>query len=361
MKVDYICFTGINGFSCAAKNYIEALLQHGCDVKITPIDLGYPKQFYPTDYKRLNSLKDKPFDANRIQIFNVIPDIQRRFKNNLCLRTIGMAVFENNDPPKVWIKILNTNSAVFVPSKFLATVFKDAGIEKPLFYIPHCIDMDKFYVKEKSENKLFRFMFFGSWKERKGGKNLVEAYLNEFSLKDNVELVISGDNVGSIQADILKLRKKFTEKKLPNIIMNDKFVSYDDVPDHVRNADCLVSPTMGDGFNLPGLQAMAVGTPIIITNWSGCTEYASEETATLLSPEKFVEIDFLDGIPQFRGQKWAYISIEQIAAKMREVYNNKNTIKKKAEVGASIVREKFSYNAVHQKIEGAFKELNWLT
>lgn len=361
MKIDYVCFTGLNGFSCAAKNYIEALLDHGCDVKITPIDLGYPKQYYPTDYQRLNSLKDKTYNQNRIQIFNILPDMQRRFKDKMCLRNIGMAVFENDAPPKVWTKILNMNSAVFAPSRFLEKVFKDSGVEKPLFYIPHCIDMNKFYVKERPENKSFRFMFFGSWKERKGGKSLVEAYLKEFSSKDNVELVISGDNVGSIQADILRIRKKFPHNNLPNIIMNEKLITYDEVPNHLRSADCLVSPTMGEGFGLPGLQAMAVGTPIIITNWSGTTEYASEETATLLSPEKFVEIDFLDGIPQFRGQKWAYISVDQIAARMREVYNNKELAKKKAEVGAKLVREKFSYDSVFDRISEAFSELNWLT
>jgi len=359
VKIDYVCFTGINGFSSAAKNYIEALLQHGCDIKITPVDLGYPKQFYPTDFKRLNALKDKPFDVNRVQWFNTIPDMQRRFKNNLCLRTVGMAVFENNNPPKAWIKILNMNSAVFVPSKFLEEVFKNAGIEKPLFYIPHCIDFNQFTIKEKKKNKTFRFLFFGSWKERKNGKSLVEAYLNEFSTDDDVELIISGDNAGSIQSDILKIKKKFANKKLPNIIINEKFVTYDEVPNHLRNADCLVSPTMGEGFGLPGLQSMAVGTPIIITNWSGTTEYATEETATLFSPEKFVEIDFLDGIPQFRGQKWAYISVEQIAEKMRYVYSHEEEALHKAEVSSKLVRKKFSYDEIFKKIEKSFEELGW--
>lgn len=358
-RIDYVCFCGHHGYAAAAKNYIEALISNGCDVKLSPLDLGFPKQFYPYSYQKLNALKEKPFNPNRIQIFHSIPDMQHRFRKQRCSRTVGFATFETMNPPKVWIKILNFNDAVFVPSQFLYDEFKKSGIEKPIFYIPHCINFDQFRQKNNTSKDVFRFMFFGSWKERKGGKKLVEAFFREFSHDDNVQLIISGDQGGSIQADIQKLRKMFTGKQLPYLDVQERIVPSTDVARHLRNCDCLISPTMGEGFGLPGLQAMAVGTPVLITGWSGCVEYATDETATLFAPEKFVEIDFLDGIPQFRGCKWASISVEQIAKKMRYVLENREEVYKKAEKGALLVREKFSYSSIFRKISEAFKEMGW--
>ena len=358
-RIDYVCFCGHHGYAAAAKNYIETLILHGCDVKLSPLDLGFPKQFYPDSYKRLNDLKEKPFSPERIQIFHSIPDMQKRFRDKKCSRTIGFATFETMEPPKIWIKILNFNHAVFVPSKFLFDEFKKAGIAKPMFHIPHCIDFNKFRPKKNEGTDKFKFMFFGSWKKRKGGQELVEAFFKEFSHQDDVQLIISGDQGGSIQADIQKIRRRFQGKQLPYLDVQEKIIPSTDVPNHLSRCDCLISPTMGEGFGLPGLQAMAVGTPIIITGWSGCTEYATEETATLLTPEKFVEIEFLDGIPQFRGCKWAAISVDQIAAKMRYVYEHREEALQKADVGTKLVREKFNYDIIFSKIKESFESLGW--
>ena len=185
----------------------------------------------------------------------------------------------------------------------------------------------------------------------------MRAYLNEFGGDEDVELVISGDQGGSIQPNLKKAQKSFAGKKLPKISILEKIIPAPGVPDHLRTADCLVSPTKGEGFGLPGLQAMACGIPIIITGWSGCTEYANEETATLLTPEKFEEIDFLDGIPQFRGKKWAYISEDQIGEKMRQVYENREDALSKAKKGLEHVRANFSYDKVLKKMEEAFSKL----
>ena len=362
VKIDYVCFTSHHGYATAAKDYILALLQGGYDVKISPLDVGYPKQIHPEDYKALNQLIEKPFDSSRVQVFHCIPDMTRRFRDKRCKRTVGMAVFETIDPPKPWIKILNMNDAVFVPSRFCFEVFKDAGIEKPLFYIPHCIDFSKFRPDENKKSTCpFRFLFFGSWKKRKGGLKVVEAFLQEFNTCDDVELVISGCQDNEVNTEVERMQKSFSgRKKLPPIIIQNKLIPANKLPEVFQKVDCLVSPTMGEGFYLPGLQAMACKVPLIITNWSGCIEYATEETATLLTPGKFVEIDFLDGIPQFRHKKWANVSPGKVAEKMRWVYENPEQSLQKAETGFQNIQNRFSYDAVLGKIEEVFKEMTWL-
>ena len=97
---------------------------------------------------------------------------------------------------------------------------------------------------------------------------------------------------------------------------------------------------------LPAQQCMALGVPILITNFSGCQDFANHNTATLLEPEGFVMHQCLDSIPQYRHKKWAFISVKQIKEKMRYMLNNKDSTMKKTECGIELVRNRFNYERV---------------
>jgi glycosyltransferase involved in cell wall biosynthesis len=112
-------------------------------------------------------------------------------------------------------------------------------------------------------------------------------------------------------------------------------------------------PTVGEGFCLPGLQSMALKVPVIITNFSGCQDYANKETATLIEPQGFILQRNMDSIPQFRDKKWAFISIEDLREKMRYVFTNYDIAENKALCAYDYVRDNFNYN----KIENIFYEM----
>jgi hypothetical protein len=50
----------------------------------------------------------------------------------------------------------------------------------------------------------------------------------------------------------------------------------------VASVDVVVLPTRGEGWGRPLQEAMAVGVPVIVTNWSGPTALVSSHTARLL-------------------------------------------------------------------------------
>jgi glycosyltransferase involved in cell wall biosynthesis len=61
----------------------------------------------------------------------------------------------------------------------------------------------------------------------------------------------------------------------PNITLMTKHLSDDQTLDVIAGADCLVSLHRSEGFGLTIAEAMSVGTPSIITNWSAPTEFSS--------------------------------------------------------------------------------------
>jgi len=351
--IDYVCFTSPCGYAEAARNNILALVESNVDVRLSPLGMETGFSHVCQKHQELNALVGKAFSYQNIQVFHSIPDLQRRkLRQDRCLKTVGFATFETINPPRYWVDILNKNNAVICPSEFNAISFKEAGIAKPIFTIPHCLD---FTVYNTNVNPLkltdnFSFIFFGTWKKRKGYQQLIQAFYEEFSPVDGVDLILLSRGQG-IDSFLFPYKKRKPDLKIIHI---SKYLSDFEISSILKGANCLISPTLGEGFGYPGLQSLAVGTPILITDYSGCQEYASANTAELLTPEKFERIDSLDGLVQFANKDWPVISVEQIKSKMRKIYNNYDEAKKKAIHGAEFVK-KFSYKMVAEKFNDVIK------
>ena len=98
---------------------------------------------------------------------------------------------------------------------------------------------------------------------------------------------------------------------------------------------------------------MALGVPVAITDFSGCKDYAMEETCTLIKPAGFVLHPGIDDLPQFMNKKWAFISCSEIRRVLRHVLSNSVEIKSKTEYAKQFVEKKFSYEAA----EKSFSEM----
>jgi glycosyltransferase involved in cell wall biosynthesis len=53
-------------------------------------------------------------------------------------------------------------------------------------------------------------------------------------------------------------------------------------PRFYKAGDAVVLPTRGEGWGRPQVEAMAMGLPVISTNWSGITGAASRAAAGIL-------------------------------------------------------------------------------
>ena len=309
-------------------------------------------------YSYFMKMARKEDDANSIVIYHCIPVMQRRIKSHK--RNIGMAVFESYGPPPKWIDILNQNDAILTPSRFNYKIFSHMNIQKPIFHIPHCIDINLYHkdVIPLRKYDKFTFLFIGTWKERKGYKNLVEAFCNEFSTKDNVQLLIKTDLPKRAEQYILDYQKSLRIKQgFAPIIIENKVFDEVSLPKFMKSVDCLVAPTAGEGFFIPGLQCMALRIPVIVTNFSGCQDYANEDTAILLEPGGFIWKHEMDGIPQFRNKKWAFVEVKQIQSKMRYVVEHLDEVKLKTNVAYDYVRKNFNYTVISELFTNMIQEI----
>jgi len=342
MKIQYICFTSYSGFAFSAKNNIKALASGGYDVSIKPLDLGFHKSINVRDFKFFQELVDD--DSGDVQIYHCIPIMQRRVPYSG--RIIGYGTFENIEIPQEWINVLQKNDNVIAPSLFNFNSFS-AKLDN-VVYIPHCLNFSEYSYYNRRDISPYLFLYFGTWKNRKNYDILLRAFIEEFN-SENVELVLKVHNeaLKSPEKSISRISKQLG--KTGKIRVESQILKDEEISSYLRQFNCLVSPTLGEGFGYPGLQAMASGLPIIITNHSGCTEYANSETSLLLEVEGFEKKIDMDGIVQFRNKSWPKISIKQLREKMRWAYENSKEMELKAQAAFEFIRNRFDYKSVLNK------------
>jgi glycosyltransferase involved in cell wall biosynthesis len=360
IKITYACFLNSSGYSNAAQNYIAAIDQTGLfDIKIRVFgDKPSRPAISDEKYEYFIKMIKKEEDLDRILIYHCIPTIQKRIKG--YKKSIGFATYETYSPPENWINILNKNDAIIVPSNFDYKIFSHMQIKKPIYYLPHCLDVDSYNmdVLPLYEYDKYTFLFMGIFRERKGYKQLVEAFLKEFNQSDNVQLILKTDKIKKAESYVEQIKKQIgINKGFASILFENKVFDEKDLPKYLKSANCLVSPTMGEGFNLPGLQCMSLGIPVIVTNFSGCQDYANDKTATLLEPSGFVFLNNMDNIPQFKNRKWAFLEVNKIQKAMRYVFNNQKSIRMKSNWAFSDMRNKFNYQIVGNMFINMIREI----
>ena len=257
---------------------------------------------------------------------------------------IGRTMFETDRIPKNWIDKCNQMDEIWVPSKFNWETFSNSGVDKnKLIVIPESIDTDIFNpdIIEKMElpNKAeFNFLSVFEWTNRKGWDVLLKSYFKAFTKKDDVCLYLrtylmsnyDSDTKAHIQnkIDSLIIKSGFVKKDLPRIELLTTQFPFKEMLRLYKSVDAFVLPSRGEGWGRPYMEAMAMGLPVIGTNWSGNTEFMTDENSFLIDIENLVEVK-QNELESYIGHKWAQPSERHLIKLFREVYQNREEAKAK--------------------------------
>lgn len=171
----------------------------------------------------------------------------------------------------------------------------------------------------------FTFLMNKGWRnnEDRGGIMYgVQAFLEEFSSKDNILLIIKVNpayGVSNIQQLLNELIPK-DKKDLPLIKIMVDNIPYNKMADFYNMGDVLVMPSRSETFGLPGIEAMACELPVITTNFGGQTDFCTEENGWIVGGElEEVQHEIL-----YEGIKWLTPSIPELRKAMRQAYNREH-------------------------------------
>ena len=98
--------------------------------------------------------------------------------------------------------------------------------------------------------------------------------------------------VGPDEGDLAALRAFIATHAMLDLLSYEGAVPYDQVRDRLRRSAVYVLPSVNEPFPVTVLEAMAVGTPCVITDTCGLAPYFEEDTAGLVTdgtPDKMAE------------------------------------------------------------------------
>ncbi len=302
--------------------------------------------------------------------------------------SVGRTMFETDRIPDKWDARLNRMDEIWVPSEFNRRTFAAGGAARSkLRVLGEPVDT-AFYSRDRlsaqglppfqfppppppppsgggnyeaaadSANAAAtaptKFLSVFKWEQRKGWDVLLEAYLHEFSRADGVALFIlttsfhqdishQGDKTFANEIQKFTdrfptLQRKRDAGDLPPVQVLP-WLRHDDMPRLYAAVQALVQPSRGEGWGRPHAEAMAMGLPVVATNWSGNTEFMTDENSYLIEPEEEL---VLVGEGAFRDHKWAQPKAAHLRQILRHIREHPDEARSRGLHGQTLMRERYS-------------------
>lgn len=253
---------------------------------------------------------------------------------------IGSFVCETRQLPERWIRIANRFDLIVVPSRFCRDAFRDAGMHAPMLIVPHGIE--EVYRPQKEYLPERPFIFFNAlgktFLHRKGTAVLLRAFKRAFFERTDVELRLRAGDPRAVAALLdnhtsLDAHPRVRIEPTQNLPKEEFARCYSEV-------HCTVHPTRGEGFGLIPLQSLACATPVIAPRHTGLLDTLESRWIHSLSatPPR----------PPSREESQPLWNLDEneLVAAMLQVHGNYPSYKKRAEVAAPIVQERFAWPRV---------------
>uniref|UniRef100_A0A0D9XC66 Uncharacterized protein n=1 Tax=Leersia perrieri TaxID=77586 RepID=A0A0D9XC66_9ORYZ len=273
---------------------------------------------------------------------------------------VGRTMFETDGVSPEHVRRCNRMDAVWVPTEFHVSTFVKSGVDPSkvvkvvqavdvgffdpakhsplplpigvLVMVPDDDDDDSRLGIGDSKGKGFVFLSVFKWEQRKGWDVLLRAFLQEFSGVDDVVLYLLINAYHSDTDFGRKIRSFVKESSIEKptdgwaeIRLIDEHVPQSSLPRLYKAADAFVLPSRGEGWGRPVVEAMAMELPVIVTNWSGPTEYLTEENGYPLDIDRLVEVT--EG--PFKGHLCAEPSVDRLRTLMRHVFSDREEARRK--------------------------------
>lgn len=153
--------------------------------------------------------------------------------------------------------------------------------DTPILVMPHAYDASREYVRERPLTTPYRFVYAGAWTSRKNPAGVIRAFAHANLPRDEAELwiqstgtpretfVIALHQTGCVDDQLARIR--FFNEPLSAMTMRETY----------QNADCFVTASRGEAWNLPAFEAMLARIHVIAPTPAGSDEFLVGTTADL--------------------------------------------------------------------------------
>lgn len=222
------------------------------------------------------------------KLLNIVPDAFWHAE-----KKIGYWVWETEKLPSAFKNAQDLFDEIWTPSEYSAEAIR-ATIDKPVKVLPHTLDFDELENAAPDrigfdlpdDELLFGYMFDPqSVLERKNVDGLIKAFRMAFDGKPGVRLVLK---INDRMVTGLEAGRVLQAAEEIGAILVRQSMTRSEVVDFMSSLDVYVSLHRSEGFGLTCAEAMALGKPVIASNYSGNLEFMNNENSLLVDTARIV-------------------------------------------------------------------------
>lgn len=281
------------------------------------------------------------------------------FERNRGRIKVGFTMLEVDGFPREWVRQANRMDEVWVPSEFNRRGFLDSGLRRPIHLVPLGVDVNYFHPGVRAvpdPHGEFVFLAAFEWGERKEPWLLLRAFNDTFSAAEPVRLlckIINRDPAVRLKEEIRRLGLRAGGGRV-SYLLNVEFPHYQ-LGSLYRSADCFVSVSRGEGWDLPLMEAMACGLPAIATDWGAHREFVHPGIAYPLRVRRTVPA--IAKCPYYAGFRWAEPDGEHLRHLLREVYEGREEARRRGSAAAEEIARRWTWRDAARKIVARLEAL----
>ena len=352
LPVNFQCifFRIFDGYGHSGLQMMHSLVNQGADIRAREYQAMDRKLEEPWRTS-VASILSKPICEAPVVIYYALPPLFREAD----AYQVGFTQFETDRLPGDWLGDLNRMDEVWTTCPQLVSVFVKSGVMRPIYSVPLGVSSERYPRVRHKKSEPFYFIHTGMPEQRKGFEIAIKAYRLAFGNYDKVRLAIKGTGIPQELNRRQPQGIDFMLGRYPFKLMNDLYA----------RSHCMVYPTSGEGWGMIPLEAMCTGLPTILTSFLGTAEFADYGIPVKHS---LVEADYYEHLMPCGD--WAKPDLEDLAARMLDVYDNYEEHEERAYENAKVVAEKFTWQESAriimkhiERIEGGIEgqeELAWL-
>jgi glycosyltransferase involved in cell wall biosynthesis len=311
---------------------------------------------YPIGNVSVENLDDKPLiqklvnnqgnpdpEAPSLRIYHQFDLMQRLGRG----KHFGFPIFELDSFNKRELSNLESCDHLISCSKWAAQILQDAGFNCSV--VPLGVDRSIFFEGIGCWNSPYTFISIGKIEYRKGHDILPKLFQKALPKGGDWHLHMLWGNPFIKDEEKLQWEGYYRSVLGDNVSFCDRVATQVDIANAMRDADCGISMSRAEGWNLPLLELMSCGKPIITTNYSAHTEFCTKENANLVDIN---ELETAEDGKWFFGQgNWAKLGPRQEEQAIEFIRKEYKRGKCKNEEGIKTAC-KFSWeNSVQQLVE----------
>ena len=315
-----------------------------------PVDLGIPRLRRPVHRCNL-------FHINADEMVRTYWHLGPDFFNGHY--NIGYWAWELARWPAEWRPLIGLVDEIWAPSRFVRDSLAPET-QKPVEWMPLCIEIPNATKRRRSEFGLndseyvFLFSFdCHSYLERKNPFAVVRAFKAAFPAAMPARLVVKAMNTDVCRDGWNMLEREASSDRRINLIKDtwprEQMLALLDA------CDAYVSLHRSEGFGRGPAEAMLLGKPVIVTDYSGTADFCRKDNALL------VDYSLVDVNPgsyvHSAGQVWADPSVERAAQHMRSLFDDRTLGPRVGANGRRTISKEFSASAIGQRYRARLVEL----